>query len=99
MKFDKTNFALAAGFTAAILSFAIHILMLLMFWGGMMHMRGGMYHMPFMYTDKTGSAGITPMAWCPMTGWGIVAGPILIFFVAAGAGWLFAFFYNKLSKK
>ena len=85
MKFNKTNFALAAGFTVAIISFIMHVLMRFMSWGGMMNMGNRMYNMP--------TKG------CPMTGIGIIVGPIVAFFVAAGAGWLFAFFYNKLSKK
>ena len=71
--------------------------------GGMMHMRGammhmgrGMYNMPYMHGDK---AANMPMSGCPMMGWGLIVGPICMFFVAAGAGWLFAFFYNKLGKK
>ena len=88
MKLNKINLALAAGFTGAIVSFFMHVLMRLMHWGGMMHMKGAMMHMrKGMYSG------------CAMYGWGIIIKPIIIFFVAAAAGWLFAFFYNKLEKK
>jgi hypothetical protein len=98
MEFNKTNSALAAGFTGAIVSLIMHILMKFMFWGGMTHMRGYMMHMGRGMQNMT-SATATPMSGCPMMGWGIIAAPIIMFFVAGGAGWLFAFFYNKLGKK
>ena len=92
MEFNKTNFALSAGFTAAAVSFVMHLLMKIMYRGGMMHMRGAMLHMGRRMHNM-------PISECPMMGWGLVVGPIIMFFVAAGAGWLFAFFYNKLGKK
>ena len=83
MQFNKTNFALAAGFTAAIISLVSHLLMYMSGFGMMgfgmgMGMRMGM--------------GM-------MMGSGIIVAPIMAFIAAAIAGWLFAYFFNMLEKK
>ena len=90
MQFNKINFALAAGFTATIFSFISHLFIMR---GGMMHMRLRMMY----YTDNMQNINI-PSNY-PMMGWGMIVWPIYIFFIAAAAGWLFAFFYNMLEKK
>jgi len=81
MEFNKTNLAIASGFTGSILCFFKQVIMRLMHFGGIMHMNKGMCY------------------GCSMSGWGIIIRPIIVFFIAAGAGWLLAFFYNKLGKK
>jgi len=87
MKFNKTNFALAAGFTGAVFSF-IDLLGRLMFWGGMMRMMPMKKMLPMKGMMLKG-----------MLGWGMIIAPLLAFLGAAAAGWLFAFFYNKLGDK
>lgn len=91
MKFDKTNFALASGLTAALMSLFIGLLKKVLFWGGMMPMKYGMGR-------GMGTMGKMFPMWCPLGGWGIIIRPIIVFVFAAGAGWLFAFLYNKMSK-
>ena len=97
MPFNKKNFALAAGFTAAIIAFVGFFLMRLMFWGGMMTMMGTMK--PMMRGMMPMKGAPCPCPLCAMAGWGIIVMPIMAFIIAAGAGWLFVFFYNKLGKE
>lgn len=83
MKFNKTNFALSSGLTAATLSIICSLTTRLECWKSVMPIKNGVQINP-----------------CPMSKLGVVVGrPIITFFVAASAGWLFAFFYNKLGKE
>ena len=88
MQFNKTNFALAAGFTGAIISFVTHLLMHFMFGGMGMGMRMKMGMMANMQEIDMNY---------PMMGWGMIIAPIYAFIFAAIAGWLFAYFYSWLS--
>jgi len=90
MQFNKMNFALAAGFTGAIMSLLSHLMIRYMMGFGM---RQRMMYM--LSEDMPTSAGYPMMG----GGWGMIITPITTFIIAALAGWLFAFFYNMLEKK
>ena len=86
MQFNKTNFALAAGFTGIIISLVSHLLMCFTMGGGIMGMRSGM------------GMGMMRSMECPI-GMGIIIWPLYSFIVTAITGWLFAFFYNMLEQR
>jgi len=98
MKFNENKLALSTGLTTFILSLVFQLMGWLMNFRCFLHPKGIMHPMKMMHFgrfmhlyDKAGA--------CVMSFWGIFLTSILTFILGFLAGWLIAFFYNKLTKK
>jgi hypothetical protein len=95
MKFKTKSAVLAAGFTAAIITFVRKLIYITMFWGykmpvGKMAKKGMMY--------KGWKCPFRP-DWCSMPAWKLLVKPLIAFVVAAAAAWLFVYFFRMFEKK
>ena len=95
MKFKTKSAVLAAGFTAAIITFVKKLIMYLVFCRTVMPavklVKKGMMHAGWRHH-------MIPH-WLPMPVRWLVVKPLIAFFVAAAAAWIFVYFFKKLEKK